>query len=218
MHNIKVLQETADWVAVIKPHGLHVLPDRYDETIPTLQRVLEKEFGRLYVVHRLDSGTGGVMIFAKTKSFHSYMNTLMEEGRTEKRYLAIVKGAMPEAVTVMLPISKRNQKGRYKINFKSGRRAVTSFYPKVVSERASLVEAQLHTGRTHQIRVHLRAHGHPLEQDFLYNERIDDRRLTLFAKSLDFIDERGTPVHLEAELSDFMRDRLRYYELLEKDP
>ncbi|QAR34177.1 RNA pseudouridine synthase [Geovibrio thiophilus] len=204
-----IIAETENWVAVRKPHGLHVLPDRYDRSIPTVTDILSERFGRLFIVHRLDSGTGGVLLLAKNAAAHRYFNTVMEEGRAEKTYLAIVKGVFPYPVSIMLPIAAKNQKGRYRINFKSGRSARTSFSPLGCCGGASLVAAKLHTGRTHQIRVHLRAHGHPLVSDWLYGDKSEDRRLSLFANNMNFIDMDGARVILNAELSSYMTDALK---------
>jgi 23S rRNA pseudouridine1911/1915/1917 synthase len=165
-----IIFETENWLAIRKPHGLHVLPDRYNPDIPTVLDVLKDYYPRLMIVHRLDSGTGGVLIFAKDARAHRYLNMKMERGEVKKTYTAVVKGQFKDPVTIMLPISEKNQKGRYKINFKSGRRALTSFYPMENGKDASLISAELLTGRTHQIRVHLRAHGFPLVQDWLYGE------------------------------------------------
>jgi RluA family pseudouridine synthase len=206
-----IIAETENWVAVRKPHGLHVLPDRYDSSIPTVHDILHERYGKLYTVHRIDSGTGGILLLAKNAAAHRYLNIQMEEGRVDKAYLAITKGIFPHPVSLMLPIAAKNQKGRYRINFKSGRSARTSFFPLGNGGGASLVAAQLHTGRTHQIRVHLRAHGHPLASDWLYGDRSDDRRLTLFAKYMNFIDIDGTRVILYAELSRFMTDTLKKF-------
>lgn len=204
-----IIAETENWVAVRKPHGLHVLPDRYDSTIPTITELMQERYGRLYIVHRLDSGTGGVLLLAKNAAAHRHLNMQMENGSVQKTYLAVVKGIFPHPVSLMLPIAVKNQKGRYRINFKSGRSARTSFIPVEYGSGASLVAAKLHTGRTHQIRVHLKAHGHPLVQDWLYGTKTEDRRLSLFAKNMKFIDIDGTHVILNAELSSFMTDTLK---------
>lgn len=207
--NIEVIEETNDYVALIKPHGLHVIPDRYDASIPTLKSELERRFGRVFIIHRLDSGTGGVMIAARTRRFHKHANYAFEKGLVLKTYTALVRGRFSEPVTTMLPISARNQKGRYKINFKSGRSAVTSFIPKFIGDEASLVEAIPRTGRTHQIRVHLRALKYPLFQDFLYGEPQEDRRLTLFASTLEFEGLNGEILSFKAEPSDFMQEKIK---------
>jgi len=216
MNNIKIIEQTDDYLIVDKPHGLHVVADRYDESIPTLKGELEKEFGRIFIVHRLDSGTGGVMVVARNAEAHKFFNSQFEKDEINKKYLAIVKGCMSEAVTIMLPISKQNQKGRYKINFKSGRESVTQFVPVAADEKMSLVECYPKTGRTHQIRVHLRAHKHPLYKDFLYNERIDDRRLTLQAVELELTLTEGIRKKYFSPVSPYMAEIGKRCEKIEK--
>lgn len=210
-----IIGETEDWLAVRKPHGLHVVPDRYNAEIATVTDVLKERYPKLYIVHRLDSGTGGVLLLAKHAAAHRYLNMEMEAGRIDKTYKALVKGTFDAPVSIMLPISAKNQKGRYKINFKSGRSAHTSFYPLSKGKGASLISCELYTGRTHQIRVHLKAHGYPLVQDWLYGDKCEDRRLSLFADSLSFTDTDGSRVILDAPLSGFMSDLLKKFEIIE---
>jgi len=202
-----VVYEDESIVVLDKPHGLLVTEDRYDKNIHYLKKMLSEYYGKIFVVHRLDKGTGGLIVFAKDKDAHRFLCSEFEKGEVGKGYLCIVKGKFENAVTCMLPLAARAQRGKYKINFKSGRKAVTSFYPAKTGEKSSLVKAELHTGRTHQIRVHLKALGHPLFQDFLYNEKIDDKRLTLFCSSIAFKHPvRGVTMHFERHLSKFMRD------------
>ena len=213
-NNIEVVKETEDWVAINKPHGLHVLPDRYDSSIPTVLSLMQEPYKKLYVVHRLDSGTGGILILAKNALAHRYLCTQMENRAVEREYLAIVKGNFTAPITIMLPISTRNQNGKYKINFKSGKCAQTTFIPLKQGEGATLVKARIFTGRTHQIRVHLRAHGFPLVNDWLYGAKSEDRRLSLFANYVKLIDKCGTNVILSAEPSFYMTTILKKFNIL----
>jgi len=202
-----VVYEDESIVVLDKPHGLLVTEDRYDKNIPYLKNILSDYYGKIYVVHRLDKGTGGLLIFAKNKDAHSLLCSEFEKGEVGKEYLCIVKGRFEDAVTCMLPLASRAQRGKYKINFKSGKKAVTSFYPVKVGEKCSLVKAELHTGRTHQIRVHLKALGHPLFQDFLYNKKIDDKRLTLFCNKIALKHPINRVfMQFERSLSSFMQD------------
>jgi RluA family pseudouridine synthase len=200
-----ILKVCGDWVALNKPHGLHVLPDRYDSSIPTVREYLDGRYGELFIVHRLDSGTGGILLLARNKAAHRHLCAQFERGSVYKAYTALVRGCFPVPVSIMLPMAAKNSRGRYKINFKSGRRALTSFYPEMHNDRASIVKAELHTGRTHQIRVHLKAHGHPLIQDFLYGEKNTDKKLTLFASETVFTNTDNGEVRIEAPLSIFMK-------------
>lgn len=181
---IPIIYEDDFLVVVNKPHGILVVEDRYDKSLPTLKNILKEKYGEIFVTHRLDFGTGGVIIFAKDRNTHKFINEQFEKGEVEKEYLALVKGTGFCPITVMLPISKRNSKGRYKINFKSGRKAITSFIPLKEFKNSTLVRAIPLTGRTHQIRVHLKAINFPLLKDFLYGEKSIDKRLTLMCSKI----------------------------------
>lgn len=205
-----VLFEDDDIVVVNKVHGLLVIPDRYDENLPTLKGLLSEKYGKILVVHRLDYGTGGVMVFARNEVSHKKLCFQFENGLVCKFYYAICKGSFSTDLTCLLPISKVNYHGKYKINFKSGRKAVTSFY---VIERFSdrtLLKVEPHTGRSHQIRVHLKALKHPLFQDFLYNEKLEDKRLSLQAYFLEFKHPKSDKKMIfEVPLSEFMKNFLK---------
>lgn len=190
-------------IAVSKAHGLHVIPDRYGKETLILINILRDAYGKVIPVHRLDAGTGGLIMFARNEAAHKNLCLQFENRTVKKSYLAIAEGIFQDQ-TLMLPIAKGNH-GKFKINFKSGKEAVTTFQTIERKGNFSLVEANLLTGRTHQIRVHLKALKAPLYQDWLYNKHSEDRRLTLFAKKASFIHPAtGKNVTVEAPLSDFM--------------
>jgi len=201
--------------AFSKPHGLHVINDRNRNEQVTLKSLLTAQYGKIYVVHRLDAGTGGIIVFAKTAETHATLCGSFERSEVRKEYRAVVAGAFNCPVSVLLPISPKPNKGKYKINFKSGKTAVTTFYDPENFGAGSLVKVIPLTGRTHQIRVHLKALKHPLYKDWLYNssdnkKRCTDKRLTLFAKKLTFSHPvTRKEIIIEAELSEFMMETLR---------
>lgn len=150
------------------------------------------------------------MVFARTSDSHRNLCGQFESGSVKKQYLALVRGTFDYPLTTMLPISGKPDHGRYRLNFRSGKPAATSFYPVSYGKSATLVRAELHTGRTHQIRVHLKAFKHPLYQDFLYGEPCEDRRLSLFAAGLKFVHPvTGEPAVFEEPLSEFMVELCR---------
>lgn len=204
-----------DILVVSKSHSVCVIPDRYKAEKVVLHHLLQEKYGKLYVVHRLDKGTGGVMVFARNKESHRNLSIQFENNKVTKKYLAIINGNVyPQ--TLMLPIGASNH-GRYKINFKSGKKSVTSFTIVDNNEKYSLLEATLYTGRTHQIRVHLKALKTPLYQDFLYGNQIDDKRLSLFAYKLYFNHPRHNAImFFQSKLSDFFEDLLQKLELSAK--
>ncbi|MCX8084631.1 MAG: pseudouridine synthase [Calditerrivibrio sp.] len=205
-----IVFEDNDIIVLNKIHGVLVIPDRYDDKLPHLKGLLLERYKKIFVVHRLDFGTGGLVVFAKNELAHRDLSMQFEKGEVYKEYYALVKGSFPYDVTCMLPISKVNYHGRYKINFKSGRKAITSFFVlEKFSDRSFLKVVPL-TGRAHQIRVHLRALGFPLLQDFLYGERLEDKRLTLQAYFLRFKHpSKSREISFEAPLSPYMKNFLK---------
>ena len=201
-----IIYEDTDIVAISKPHGLHSVEDRHGAETETVRSLLDGIYGKIYMVHRLDAGTGGIMLCAKNPQAHAFLNNQFEKGAVKKEYIAAVKGCFGGEVTIMLPIAPKIAHGKYKINFKSGKHAVTTFCPVKCHEDISIVRAVPLTGRTHQIRVHLKAHKHPLAADWVYNERTDERRLSLFARSISFTHPNGAEMTLNAPVSGFMQE------------
>ena len=108
----------------------------------------------------------------------------------------------------MLPIGKGNH-GKYKINFTSGKKAITSFKVIDSKDSFSLIQAQLYTGRTHQIRIHLKALNAPLYKDFLYGKNSNDKKLTLFSNYLQIIHPKSNQIiTFSAEISQFMKENI----------
>lgn len=175
---IDVLLEDAAILVVNKPAGRLVIPGRgADET--SLREELEARFGRLWVVHRLDRGTTGVLLFARTAEAHRAANLAFDRGEPRKRYLAIVAGAPPEERRIDLPIApaRRGRMRPARRGDPRGKAAVTVVRRlELFPDRAwaggglALVEALPETGRTHQIRVHLAAEGFPLAVDPDYGD------------------------------------------------
>ena len=119
------------------------------------------------IVHRLDAGTSGLMLVAKTDAAHEALTAMMRRHDVDRRYLALVRGPVEhDTFAVDAPLGRRSE--RIVVDHSEGREAETGF---VVRERlhgATLLEAAPRTGRTHQIRVHLQAIGHPILGDRAY--------------------------------------------------
>lgn len=170
MSGPRLLHDAGSWVAVDKPAGTLVIPGRGEATSPVLRDALERQLGRkVFVVHRLDRDTSGVLVFALDASAHRALSMAFEAGKVRKRYLALVEGRLQGPVEIDLPLAPA-RRGRMRVAKagEEGKAAVTRIAPLEVFARASLVEAEPLTGRTHQIRVHLRAVGHPLLVDPQY--------------------------------------------------
>jgi len=167
---IKVLFEDDTILVLDKPSGLLVLPDRYDPSIPNLKSLLEEDRGQIYVVHRIDRETSGVIIFAKTEESHRSLNSQFESRATEKEYLAICRGdAQNPEGDVDLPLSEdRAKRGKMRVDRTDGKKAITKYSVVEQFNRFTLIEAEPRTGRTHQIRVHLSAVDLPILGDSLY--------------------------------------------------
>ncbi len=169
---IEILYQDDDMLMVNKPAGILVIPDRFNSDLPSLNRLLESKLGhRIWVVHRLDRDTSGVMCFAKNEEMHRYLSQLFEAHDVGKFYAGIVMGrVIPEEGRIEAPIAEHpTQKGKM-VTARKGKASVTDY--KVVEQWAlhSLVQFQIHTGRTHQIRVHMQSIGHPIVCDELYGD------------------------------------------------
>jgi RluA family pseudouridine synthase len=165
-----VVFEDDEILVLNKPSGLLVLPDRYDPTVSNLFDSLNEQYGRIFVVHRIDKETSGLIVFAKTEESHRSLNGQFEERMTEKIYAAICMGETEgEGGEIDLAISgSSGKKARMRIDPKAGKEATTNYSVIEHFTGHTLVEARPKTGRTHQIRVHLSSIGLPILGDSLY--------------------------------------------------
>ena len=174
---LPVLFEDESMLAVNKPAGLLSLPDGYIPDAPDLLTVLQPSFGNLWIVHRLDRETSGVVVLARNEKAHAALNGQFENRQVSKVYHALVTGNpiwTERSISAPLRIDA-DRYHRTLIDQDEGKPAETSF--KVLerfgrqSKRYTLVEAHPLTGRTHQIRVHLAALGVPVAVDALYGTK-----------------------------------------------
>lgn len=167
---IRIVHEDASLIVLDKPAPFLVIPDRYDTTIPNIYRILERELGEIYVVHRIDKETSGLVVFAKSADIHGQLSRQFEERTVEKTYEAIVRGrpARPEAV-VNLPIREK-VRGVMSVDPKKGKPSMTRYRVLRGFNGFAHLEVRPETGRTHQIRVHLKAAGLPILCDPVYGD------------------------------------------------
>ncbi len=210
-----VLVEGRDWLVINKPAGLAVHGGSGVKIglIEALRQVRE-DLDFLELVHRLDRDTSGCLLLAKSRPALLALNESLKQHRMDKRYLALVAGrwpARPDFVAARLErFQLANGERRVRVD-PAGKVARTRFAVREALEKATLVEAEPVTGRTHQIRVHAAHAGHPLLGDDKYGSREGERlaaglglsRLFLHAAALTFPEPTsGRPVQIKAPLPD----------------
>ena len=173
-----------------KPAGIPVLPDGWDKNAPYLVKALEEKYGKIFVIHRLDKITSGVMVFARDAESHRALNMQFENHEVEKIYHAIVEGNPKwEEKVANHPLRVNvGHKHRTAVDDRNGKPSETRFRLRKLYQAAALIEAMPKTGRTHQVRVHAKAVGYPLVGDVLYGaaESRVIARPALHALSLTF--------------------------------
>ncbi len=220
-HSLQVILENDDFIAINKPANMLSIPDR-KQSEPSLKDMLKQQFGDIYTVHRLDKGTSGVIVFAKHSDAHKQLSQLFEGREVEKYYAGLVHGkVIKESGSVDAPIMEHPAKNGKMVIHAKGKTSLTDYE---VVERFRLytwMKFQIHTGRTHQIRIHMQQLGHSIVCDEYYGtadpillsnlkkkfnlaksedaERPLMGRLALHSQLLKF-DLNGEHFELEAEL------------------
>ena len=172
--SIDFLLNNENMIAVNKPAHLPVIPDRLGRYNYNLRDIVQKHLQkddpstRLFVVHRIDADTTGVVLLCKNEMYHKQLNVLFEKREIGKYYLALVKGHLPEKTgTIDKPILKTSKK---MIIHDKGKPSQTEYQVMEEFENFSLLRLKPLTGRTHQLRVHLKSVGCPLIVDPLYGK------------------------------------------------
>ena len=159
-----------DVVVVNKPSGMLSIPDREGKGT-SLKELLKKKFDEIFTVHRLDRDTSGIVIFARNEAMHRHLSMQFENRETEKYYNALVMGSpSPTEGTINEPLAENpNKKGQMTV-YKRGKESITDYKVLESFKTFSWMQFRIHTGRTHQIRVHMKFLGHPVACDELYGD------------------------------------------------
>jgi RluA family pseudouridine synthase len=217
---VKILEDWGDVFAVFKPAGWLTIPGRGNkENVPILSHVVGQQLrgdtvkGKepdLYVIHRLDEGTSGVMLFARTAQAHRYMSEHFEGREVKKTYWCAVVGK-PSQQNIDASLFKLPSKKNKSVVDPKGKPAQTLIQSKATQDGISIVEAQPLTGRSHQIRVHLAHIKCPLLGDRLYGGPTEILGMSfqyplLHARQIEFLDPSGKPCIATAPLDgDFLK-------------
>ncbi|RAJ10630.1 23S rRNA pseudouridine1911/1915/1917 synthase [Chitinophaga skermanii] len=226
-----IIFEDDNIVAVNKPSGLLTIPDRHDNQLASLSGLLKKKYDQIFIVHRLDKDTSGLIIFAKNEVAHKYFSKLFESREVEKYYIGIVNGVLPnEKGSIKESIMEHPVVAGKMVTNPRGRASHTDYEVLESFGIYSFIQLQIHTGRTHQIRVHMKWLGYPIAVDEMYGtaqpillsaikkkfklgkyveeERPILSRLALHAFKLTFTNMQGEKQTIEAPLSKDMQATL----------
>lgn len=224
MTKLEILYEDDHYIIVNKPSGMLSIPDRHNANIPSVTGILRSMYPSIFIIHRLDRDTSGIICFAKDEETHRYTSQLFEHREVKKNYVGIVHGAMiDESGTIEDAIMEHPYiKGKMLIHQKQGKPSITKYDVLESFGLYSFVKFDILTGRTHQIRVHMQNHGHPIVCDTMYGtpdpvfisqlkkrfklskdeeeEKPILSRLALHAFRLNFIGVDGKEIDIEAPL------------------
>ena len=185
---IPVLHEDSDLLIVDKPEGLLSVPGKGEGLEDCLLSRLERAFPTVRLVHRLDRDTSGVMVFALTAHAQKHLNQQFEARKVKKTYVALLAGQLePAEGTVDLPlIVDWPNRPRQMVCHETGKPSLTDYKVLKSSDEETRVRLFPHTGRSHQLRVHMLSLGHPILGDELYapETAADYPRMMLHAEEL----------------------------------
>lgn len=220
MEEPRVVYENEEFLAIEKPAGLLVHPVRIRtasfkeftlvdwlvERYPEIKKVGDDPAWRPGIVHRLDRGTSGIMIVPRTQDYFLYLKSLFQGGEMKKTYLALVWGDVHGKGVIEKPIGIGKESVKRSVRSeKMVKDAKTSYevigFKKIDEVIYTLLKVTPHTGRTHQIRVHLASIHHPVMGDILYGRKNQPAwvtRLMLHALSIEFTSREGKRIRLEA--------------------
>ena len=223
---VDIIYEDKDIIVVNKPKGLVVHPANGNPDGTLVNAIMSICKGSLSgiggeirpgIVHRLDKDTSGIIIIAKNDEAHINLSEQIKNRKVKKTYIALVRGFVKEnEATINMPIG-RSQKDRKKMAVvKNGKNAVTHIKVLERFNNYTLLQVNIETGRTHQIRVHLSEIGYPIVGDYTYSNGKNEFGIVgqcLHAKSLKFRHPiTNEEMYLEAELPQYFKDVIKKLE------
>ena len=194
---MEILKETRDYVVCIKPCG--VLSENSSGGIVGMTDCLAEALGHpVFTVHRLDTGVGGVMVYAKNKRAAAELSAQVADRRMQKEYVALVHGVPSEPAAELRDFlfkdARKNKSYVIKKERKGAKEAILTYETAGSSNtrygEATLVRIQLQTGRTHQIRVQFSSRKHPLVGDGKYGGSDNGAQIGLWLRELRFFDPK----------------------------
>ncbi|MFA5105156.1 MAG: RluA family pseudouridine synthase [Candidatus Margulisiibacteriota bacterium] len=229
MQDIQIIYQDDSIIAVNKPAGITTIPSDTVAKENALNGMVERMCGqKLFVVHRLDKGTSGAVVFAKNAESHRSINMQFDQRKVEKKYIGIVKGCVDfQEKEIKIPISKSKAHSKKVALARTGIEAITRVSLLGRFDNYSLLGIVPLTGRRHQIRLHLKAIGHPLAVDPLYgrkepiyvsdivghggtNDKLVISRTPLHAGSISFMHPTENKIiSIKADIPEDMSDFLK---------
>lgn len=227
---IEIIYEDNDIIVVNKPKGMVVHPanGNPDGTlVNSLMAICKDSLSgiggeiRPGIVHRLDKDTSGILVVAKNDKAHINLSEQIKNHEVKKTYIALVRGIVKEnEATINMPIGRSPTDRKKMAVVKNGKEAITHFKVLERYDNYTLLQINIETGRTHQIRVHLAKIGYPIIGDEVYSSGKNEWNIKgqcLHAKSLDFRHPvTNKEMHLEAELPEYFQNLLKELEPREK--
>lgn len=222
---LEIVYNSDDFAIVNKPSGMLTHPTSTQKTGTLVNALLYKFKNNLSnlngnfrkgIVHRLDKNTSGLILVAKNNLAHEKLAQLIKDRNIEKRYRAIIKGFLPENITINEPIGRSKTNPTKMDVTPDGKPSLTEVYIIKQFKDATYIDVNLKTGRTHQIRVHLSHIGHPIFNDTLYGfgkQKIKTEEQVLQSYKLKFINPFNNElIDVKIEPDEKIKKILKYLE------
>ncbi len=207
---MEILFENSEIIVCIKPHGTPSEGTSDNSAVTVLKKL--SGTASIFPVHRLDTVTSGVMVYAKTKKAAAFLTKQITENRFEKIYLALVHGTPTPKEGILEDLlfkdSKKNKSFVVKRERKGVKKASLEYTVLETRDTLSLVKIKLHTGRTHQIRVQFSSRKHPVYGDGKYGASDNIPYIALFSHSLTFTDPESKKIMTFSALPEWAENQI----------